>query len=139
MESSSRLRRYHRLAWALLLLWTCGWGIVGVGPWIGIPDLSQDSPVIHLIPVGIGIVGGIATRRHPLAGGVYWLITGFLLSSLIVVRMQSVADMLIWCFAAFPALVTGILFIVNLTPAERAAVPSGTKSKQAKGSQRRKR
>ena len=134
MDSTPRLRRYRRLAWALLLLWTCGWGIVGVGPWIGIPDLPQDSPVIRLIPVGIGIIGGIATRRHPLAGGVYWLITGFLLSSLIVVRMQSVADMLIWCFAAFPALVTGILSIVNLTPAERAAVPSGTKSKAATGS-----
>lgn len=139
MESSPRLRHYRRLAWALLLLWTCGWGIIGVGPWIGIPDLPQDSPAVHLIPVGIGIAGGIATRRHPLAGGMYWLITGFLLSSLLVVRMQSVADMLIWCFAAFPALVTGILFIVNLTPEERASVPTGAKSSTKKGSQKRKR
>ena len=145
MASSPRLRLYRRIAWALLLLWTCGWGIIGVGPWIGIPDLSQGSPAVHLIPVGIGIAGGIATLRHPLAGGVYWLIAGFLLSSLLVVRMQSVADMLIWCFAAFPALVTGLLFIVNLTPEERASLPSGTKSKSAtgsksaKGSQKRKR
>lgn len=105
-----------------MLLWTCAWGIVGVGPWVGIPELPQDNLAVHLIPVGIGIAGGIATRRHPLAGGVYWLIAGFLLSSLLVVRMQSVADMFVWCFAALPALVTGILFIVNLTPAERAEI-----------------
>ena len=121
-EPSPHIHQYRRLAWALMLLWTFGWGIVGVGPWVGIPDLPQDSLAVHLIPVGIGIAGGMATRRHPLAGGVYWLIAGFLLSSLLVVRMQSLADMLIWCFAAFPALVTGILFIINLTPEERAEV-----------------
>ena len=121
-EPSPHIQRYRRVAWALMLIWTFVWGIIGVGPWIGIPDLPQDSPVVHLIPVGIGVAGGIATRRHPLAGGVYWLIAGFLLSSLLVVRMQSVADMLIWCFAALPALITGILFIVNLTPEERAEI-----------------
>lgn len=121
-EPAPGIQRYRRLAWALMLLWTFAWGIVGVGPWIGIPELPQDSPAVHLIPVGIGVAGGIATRRHPLAGGVYWLIAGFLLSSLLVVRMQSVADMLIWCFAALPALVTGVLFIVNLTPEERAEI-----------------
>ena len=121
-EPSPHIQQYRRLAWALMLLWTCGWGIVGVGPWVGIPELPQDNLVVHFIPVGIGIAGGIATRRHPLAGGVYWLIAGFLLSSLLVVRMQSVADMFIWCFAALPALVTGVLFIVNLTPAERAEI-----------------
>ena len=103
-----------------MLLWTFGWGIVGVGPWVGIPDLPQDSLAVRFIPVGIGIAGGIAARRHPLAGGVYWLIAGFLLSSLLVARLQSLADVVTWCAAALPALVTGILFIVNLTPAERA-------------------
>ena len=121
-EPSPHIQQFRRLAWALMLLWTCGWGIVGVGPWVGIPELPQDSLVVHLIPLGIGIAGGIATRRHPLAGGVYWLIAGFLLSSLLVVRMQSVADMIIWSFAALPALVTGVLFIVNLTPEERAEI-----------------
>ena len=139
MDPSPRIKRYRRLAWALLLLWTCGWGIVGVGPWVGIPDLPQDSPAIRLIPVGIGIAGGIAARRHPLAGGVYWLIAGFLLSSLLVVRMQSVADMLTWFLAALPALITGVIFIVNLTPAERAALPSGSRSATSKGSRKRKR
>ena len=138
VDSSPRIQRYRRLAWALLLLWTCGWGIVGVGPWVGIPDLPQDSAAVHLIPVGIGVVGGIATRRHPLAGGVYWLIAGFLLSSLLVVRMQSVADMLTWCFAALPALITGVLFIVNLTPEERATLPSASRSTTSKGSRKRK-
>ncbi len=121
-EPSPRIQHYRRFAWAVMLLWIFVWGIVGVGPWVGIPELPQDSLVVHFIPVGIGIAGGIATRRHPLAGGVYWLIAGFLLSSLLVVRMQSVADMLIWCFAALPALVTGIIFIVNLTPEERAEI-----------------
>ncbi len=121
-EQSPRIHLYRRSGWALMLLWTFVWGIVGVGPWVGIPELPQDSLVVHFIPVGIGIAGGIATRRHPLAGGVYWLIAGFLLSSLLVVRMQSVADMAIWCIAALPALVTGVIFIVNLTPAERAEV-----------------
>ena len=139
MDTSPRIQRYRRLAWALLLLWTCGWGTVGVGPWVGIPDLPQDSPAIRLIPVGIGIAGGIAARRHPLAGGVYWLIAGFLLSSLLVVRMHSVADMLTWFFAALPALITGVIFIVNLTPAERAALPSGSRSTTSKGSRKRKR
>lgn len=139
MDPSPRIQRYRRLAWALVLLWTCGWGIVGVGPWVGIPDLPQDSPAIRLIPVGIGIAGGIAARRHPLAGGVYWLIAGFLLSSLLVVRMQSVADMLTWFLAALPALITGVLFIVNLTPEERATLPSASRSKTAKGSRKRKR
>lgn len=139
MDPAPHIQRYRRLAWALLLLWTCGWGIVGVGPWVGIPDLPQDSPAIRLIPVGIGIAGGIAARRHPLAGGVYWLIAGFLLSSLLVVRMQSVADMLTWFFAALPALITGVIFIVNLTPAERAALPSGSRSATSKGSRKRKR
>ena len=121
-EQSPRIHLYRRSGWALMLLWTFVWGIVGVGPWVGIPELPQDSLVVHFIPVGIGIAGGIATRRHPLAGGVYWLIAGFLLSSLLVVRMQSVADMAIWCIAALPALITGVIFIVNLTPAERAEV-----------------
>ena len=138
MDPSPRIQRYRRLAWALLLLWTCGWGIVGVGPWVGIPDLPQDSPAIRLIPVGIGIAGGIAARRHPLAGGVYWLIAGFLLSSLLVVRMQSVADMLTWFLAALPALITGVLFIVNLTPEERATLPSASRSTTSKGSRKRK-
>lgn len=106
----------------MMLIWIFLWGILGVGPWLGIPDMPQDSPAVRLIPVGIGIVGGIATRRHPLAGGVYWLIAGFLLSSLIVVRMQSVADILTWCMAALPALIVGVLFIVNLTPEERASI-----------------
>ena len=121
-EPSPHIQRYRRVAWALMLIWIFVWGIMGVGPWLGVPDLPQDSPAVRLIPVGIGIVGGIAARRHPLAGGVYWLIAGFLLSSLIVVRMQSVADMLIWCLAALPALITGVLFIVNLTPEERASI-----------------
>lgn len=132
IEPSPRLQHYRRLAWALMLLWTCGWGIVGVGPWVGIPELSQDSPAVNFIPVGIGVAGGIATHRHPLAGGVYWLIAGFLLSSLLVVRMQTLGDVLTWCFAAFPALVTGLLFIVNLTPEERAAIPSSRKSRKRK-------
>lgn len=105
-----------------MLVWMCLWGLVGVGPWLGIPDLPQDSPAIRLIPVGIGIAGGIATRRHPLAGGVYWLVAGFLLSSLLVVRLQSVADIVVWCAAALPALITGVLLISNLTPEERDAV-----------------
>ena len=121
-ESAPHSKHYRRIAWALMLIWTFVWGIIGVGPWIGIPDLPQDSPIVHFIPVGIGVVGGIATRRHPVAGGVYWLIAGFLLSSLLVVRLQSIADVLIWCFAALPALVTGVLFIVNLTPEERAEI-----------------
>lgn len=139
IESSPRLRLYRRVAWALLLLWTCGWGIIGVGPWIGIPNMPQDSPAVHLIPVGIGIVGGIATRRHPLAGGVYWLIAGFLLSSLLVVRMQTLGDVITWFLAALPALVTGIIFIVNLTPEERAAIPTSRDSAKARKSHRRKR
>jgi hypothetical protein len=121
-QVSPHIQLYRRLAWALMLVWTFGWGIVGVVPWVGIPELPQDNPAIHLIPVGIGIAGGIATLRHPLAGGVYWLIAGFLLSSLIVFRIQSLEDVLIWCLAALPALVTGLLFIVNLTPEERADV-----------------
>ena len=129
---SPHIQHYRRLAWALMLLWTFVWGILGVGPWVGIPDLPQDSLAVHLIPVGIGIAGGLAARRHPVAGGVYWLIAGFLLSSLLVVRMQSVADMLIWGLAALPALITGVLLIVNLTPAERAALLSSTKSQKRK-------
>ncbi len=117
-----RTTHWRRLAWALMLVWMCLWGLVGVGPWLGIPDLPQDSPAIRLIPVGIGIAGGIATRRHPLAGGVYWLVAGFLLSSLLVVRLQSVADIVVWCAAALPALITGVLLISNLTPEERDAV-----------------
>ena len=127
---ASRVLLYRRLAWALLLVWTLAWGIVGVAPWVGIPDLPQDSLAVHLIPVGIGFAGGLAARRHPAAGGVYWLIAGFLLSSLLVVRLQSLADVLIWCAAALPALVTGILFIVNLTPAERAALQSAARSRK---------
>ncbi len=120
--AARRTTHWRRLAWALMLVWMCLWGLVGVGPWLGIPDLPQDSPAIRLIPVGIGIAGGIATRRHPLAGGVYWLVAGFLLSSLLVVRLQSVADIVVWCAAALPALITGVLLISNLTPEERDAV-----------------
>lgn len=124
----ARWRR--RLAWALLLLWTFVWGSMGVGPWVGIAELPQDSLVVHLIPVGIGIAGGVAARRHPVAGGVYWLIAGFLLSSLLVARLQSVADVLVWCAAALPALVTGILFIVTVSPAERAALQSAARARK---------
>ena len=121
-EPSARTTHWRRLAWALMLVWLCVWGLVGVGPWLGIPDLPQDSPAIRLIPVGIGIAGAMATRRHPLAGGVYWLVAGFLLSSLLVVRLQSVADIVVWCAAALPALITGVLLISNLTPEERESV-----------------
>ena len=124
----ARWRR--RLAWALLLLWTFVWGGVGVGPWVGIVDLPQDSLVVHLIPVGIGIAGGAAALRHPVAGGVYWLIAGFLLSSLLVLRLQSVADVLVWCAAALPALITGILFIVTVSPAERAALQAAARARK---------
>jgi hypothetical protein len=108
-------------AWTLVLAWTIGWGLAGFGPWLGVlrGPATGDSTFERLLPVTLGAVGMVAARRHPLAGGVFWLLFGFLLSSVILSTVQSVGDFLTWLLGAFPALLAGALFIASLTAQER--------------------